>query len=416
MQNKNLLSNFSYLSLLQFFNILIPFISYPYLIRVLGKETYGLVIYAQVVVSYLLIFVSFGFEAYATKEVSINRDNKKKLSEIFSSVLAIKTVFFVIALFFLWIIMLLITEDNGNKLLFWLSMWICLNDVLFPTWFFQGMEKMKYITIITLISKSIFLALIFVMVKGPEDFLMVPILYGIGAIISGLIAFYIVLKKEGVIFFIPKINTLIGYIKGSTDFFISTVFIKLFVSSNKFIIGTFLGLTELAYYDLADKIITLFRNVPTDVVKLTIYPLVAKTKNIKLVRTTTVIMSIYAIFAVVFINLAAPILIRLLGGENMMPCLNILRLYTIIIITNNLSNYYITIGLWSLGYVKVFRNMMMLSSVFYLLLYLIFWMFDSINLYTVTLTPIIVDVYLVFHIWYFWTKVKPKLEFSKQNC
>ena len=81
-----LIRNFSYLSLLQVFNLILPLIVYPYLIRVLGKETYGLVVFAQSLVFYLVILVGFGFNISATKEVSIHRNDSKKLGEIVSSV------------------------------------------------------------------------------------------------------------------------------------------------------------------------------------------------------------------------------------------------------------------------------------------------------------------------------------------
>lgn len=403
------------MSLLQIFNILIPLITYPFLIRILGKEVYGLVIYAQVIVAYLLILVSFGFEAYAVKEVSINRDNKEKLSEIFSSIFILKSLIFLVSVLILAFILQFIPEAKNNHLLFWLSMWICLYDVFFPTWFFQGMEKMKYITILTLISRSIFLALIFFLIKGPEDYLIVPLINGIGAMVSGVLALYIIFKKEHISFILPKPKIIYKYLHDSVDFFVSIVFIKLFVSSNKFIIGTFLGLTELAYYDLADKIISIFRNVPNDIVRVTIYPLVAKTRNFRIVKNTTIIMSIYAVLAVIFLNIFAPFIVKILGGTEMLPSINIIRLYSIIIITNNLSNYYITVGLWSAGYIKVFRNLMMISSILYLVIYLIFWFFGSINIYTITITPIIIDVYLVFHIFIFWNKIKPQSGEIKSN-
>ena len=67
--------------------MLLPLITYPYLIRVLGKEIYGLIVFAQAVVGYLVILVGFGFNISATKEISIHRDNKEKLNEIVSSVI-----------------------------------------------------------------------------------------------------------------------------------------------------------------------------------------------------------------------------------------------------------------------------------------------------------------------------------------
>lgn len=405
-QHKTLIQNFSYLSVLQVFNVLIPLVTYPYLIRVLGKETYGLVIYAQVIVTYLQILVDFGFDTSATKDVSINRDNKQKLNEIFSSIFILKGTLFLISLLFLGIVMQFIPESTNHQKLFWLSMWFCLYNVLFPVWFFQGIEKMKYITILNLISRSIFLVLIFLLIKGPEDYLLYPIINGIGAIFAGCLAIIVVLRKEGISLILPSFKTLYSYLHNSLDFFISTVSVKIFVSSNKFIIGTFLGLSELAYYDLADKIVSLFRTVPLDIVRNTIYPRVAKTKNALIIKKTTFIMGIYALIAVAFLNIFASKIVLLFGGVDMLPSVNIIRIYSIIIITNHLSNYYITVGLWSFGYVKVFRNMMIISSVLYLVIYFIFWILGCIDIYTVTLTPIIIDVYLLFHIFFFWKSIK----------
>lgn len=77
-----LIRNFSYLSLLQVFNLILPLIVYPYLIRVLGKETYGLVVFAQSLVFYLVILVGFGFNISATKEVSIHRNDSKSWEKL----------------------------------------------------------------------------------------------------------------------------------------------------------------------------------------------------------------------------------------------------------------------------------------------------------------------------------------------
>lgn len=408
LQHKTLIQNFSYLSALQVFNMLVPLFTYPYLIRVLGKETYGLVIYAQVIASYLVILVNFGFNTYATKEISIQRNNKEKLNEIVNSIFILKGVFFFISLFILALIIQFLPEASNHKLLFILSMWLCLYDVIFPVWYFQGIEKMKYITLLTLISRSIFIILIFILIKKPEHYLWVPMIHGIGAITSGIIAIIFIYRKEKIIIVIPSFTKIVKYFMYSINFFISEISVKIFASSNKLIIGSFLGLTELAYYDLADRIVAIFRGIPLSIIRSTIYPRVAKTKDLNLLRKTTIIMSIYAFLAVILINVLAPFIISILGGKEMLPSLNIVRLFSIIIFTSHLSNYYITVGLWSFGYEKVFRNLMIYSSVIFLIIYGILWSLKIINIYTITLTPIIVDFYLILYIYIFWKNLKLK--------
>ena len=97
--HKVLIENFSYLAFLQVFLLLYPLITYPYLVDVLGKEIYGIVLTAQMLASYASLFIDFGSNFVCAKHVSINRDNKAKLSEILSNVLFVRLVIFIIFFF-----------------------------------------------------------------------------------------------------------------------------------------------------------------------------------------------------------------------------------------------------------------------------------------------------------------------------
>lgn len=404
-KHKNLLNNFTYLSVLKIFNILIPLITITYFIKVLGKETYGLIVLAQAIMSYFVILVNFGLNTLATKEISVSRENKLKINEITSLVFSAKIILFFISILILSILLVLIEQTRGYETLFFLSMWVCLYDVIFPIWYFRGIEKMKFIAYLTITSRLIFLVLTFLLIKSEKNYLLVPIINGIGALFSGILALFILFGKDEIKFKVPMRSDIWDFIKKSVPFFISEISIKFFASSNKVIIGVFLGLTNVTYYDFAEKIINVFRSVPLGIVVNTIYPRVAKTKDITIVRKTTIIMSVYALLAVFLLNVFGSILIKMIGGEEMLPSLILVRILSILIFTTHLSNYYITVGLWSLNYEKIFRNMMIFSGLIFFVIYLILWLFNSINLYTITITPIIVDIYLIIHIYSFFKKI-----------
>ena len=395
----SLIHNFSYLSISQGFNILVPLITLPYILNVLGKEMYGLVVYSQAIVSYFVIFVHFGFNTLAIKEISIHRNNKDKLSRIVSSVLILKGGMFLICLALLFIGLRLIPQANGYESLFLLSMWICLYEFIFPIWYFQGIEKMKYITYLNVVSRLIFLILIFLLIKSPHHYLRLPIINGIGVIVTGIASLIIVFKSHKIKFILPSSDELILFIKKSLNYFISNAAIKFYSSSNKVILGSVLGMAEVAYYDLADKIITVFRAVPLRIVRDSIFPKVAKTKNIKIVWYTTLIMGAYSIIAIIFILFFAETIVLTLGNKDMLPTVNVLKLFSLFIFTTHISNYYITVALWSWGYEKIFRNIMLISSILFLFIYLYLWFANIINIYTVTAVPILVDIYTIIHIY-----------------
>ncbi len=139
-RHKVLIQNFSYLSALQVFNMLLPLITYPYLIRVLGKETYGFVVFAQAIVGYLLILVGFGFNISATKEVSIHRDNKEKLSEIVSSVLIIKSAFLILSFIILAVLLWFVPQAKGYKPFFYSSIVVAFPRPFFRNGIFRGLN------------------------------------------------------------------------------------------------------------------------------------------------------------------------------------------------------------------------------------------------------------------------------------
>ena len=180
-----LVSNFSYLMALQVFNILIRFITYPYLTRVLGLSVYGLIAFAQAMISYFMVVINFGFNLSATKFISINKNDRHLTSMAINSIYIIKILLFLTGFFLLILLVELIPKLQENRFLYIITFGICINEVLIPVWYFQGMEKMKFITIINVFTRTIFIGLIFLCVKNKSDYLLVPAFNTIGAILRG---------------------------------------------------------------------------------------------------------------------------------------------------------------------------------------------------------------------------------------
>lgn len=396
-KNNLFFQNLTYLSILEIFNVLVPIITLPYLLRTLGKEMYGLVIFAQAIIYYLAVFQNFGLNTFAVKEASIHRDNSSKMSSLFSNVLIFKTILFICSLAIVFLLVSISSELRELSDLLFLTMWLCLYDLLFPKWYFQGIEKMKYITYLNGASKVIIVILIFTLIRSEKDFLLLPIIYGIGALIAGIGALIVVFNRHKIRFKPPGFKELQKLAKNTSAFFISDISISIFANSNKVIIGSFLGMAEVAYYDLADKIVSLFKKIPLNVVRDAIYPRVAKTRDIGIIHKISAIMGSYSIIVIIGLAFLAPLIVTLFGGSEMLESADVLRLFSISIFTTHISNYYITVGLWSLGYEKSFRNLMILATLIFLLLFGVLYLFDLINLYSLTLLPIIVDIYLIFH-------------------
>ena len=220
---KTILNNFFSLTLLKALTYLLPLITFPYLIRVLGIDKFGLVMFAQATMYYFQILVDFGFNLSATREVALNAKNKSKLNEIISSVFSIKLVLLIISGLLLLLILSVFDRFSDESLIYYYSFLKVIAFAFFPVWFFQGIEKMKYVTIINIISKVIFTILIFVFIQSEKDYLLVPLVDAFGFMIGSLVALYYVFKRFNHSFVFNKFTIIKQSFIDSSMFFIILV-------------------------------------------------------------------------------------------------------------------------------------------------------------------------------------------------
>jgi PST family polysaccharide transporter len=398
-KKRGLIANFSYLSALQVFNLLIPILTYPYLIRVLGIETYGLIIYSQAIVAYFVIVINFGFNISATKDVSIHRDDKDELSNIVSSVLIIKGMLFLSACIILGLIVLVIPLAYEYRWLLYLTMYTAFYEFLFPLWYFQGVEKMKYIAYITIINRLFFLLLIFFLVQNKKDYLLVPILNGIGTIIAGITSIWILFWHEGVDFKLQKIITLKIHFKAGLTFFYSRAISVFSDKTTIVIIGSFFGLTEVAFYDLAIKISALGR-LPFNLINQTVYPRIAKTKDMLFAKKITIFSLFFSIFLYILVIFFNEKIIFFLGGEELLPAYWIILLLCLTIPTSAVSYQLGNCVLVTMGKSREFNLSVIYQVVLYLIIVGILWLSNNITLINIASSLVVAAIFEVSYRYY----------------
>lgn len=360
-----LFGNFTYISILQIFVMISPLITYPYLVRVLGTEQYGWVITAQIVVSYCSILIDFGFKRISARHISIHRDNKEKLSEIMSAIFTMQIILWVLCLIVYLIILGSITTYRQHFWLFLFSYGLTLNELLFPQYFFQGIEKMKYITIVNILMRIISIALIFVCVNDSMDYVRVPVLYTIGYFAGGVLSLYVIYGREKLKYRWPSFSSMKYYFKDASMVFYTDVICTVKDKLNYILLGSMVRVSDVVIYDLGSK----FMNVvskPATIVATVLFPKMAKDRDFMIFKKILVILVITTVFVVLILNLFLPQVVHFFIDEdiNLLP----IRIYLIAPILVGASSFISSNLILALGYTKYVLSSIIFTTIIYLIL------------------------------------------------
>ena len=256
-----IISNFFSLSVLQATNLLIPLVTVPYVIRTCGIERFGVLGMAMALVGYFELIADYGFDLSATKKISENRHNPLEAQKIFSSVTFLKIILSLSGLVVITAMVVFIPFLNEYKWIYLITFGRVLGKSLFPVWYYQGMEEMRYITIFNVSAKALFAVLTIVLVNHPDQFYLVPSFSSLGVILPGLYAQFHVRKKFKVSFTTPLKKELIADLRDGFYLFLSRVYVNLYNSFNVVVLGFLTNYSTVGQYTLAAKIIEAFSTV-----------------------------------------------------------------------------------------------------------------------------------------------------------
>ena len=400
---KRLLSNFFSLSVLQIFSYILPLLTLPYLVRVLGVETFGLVSFAAAFITFFNILVDYGFNLSATREVSVHRENKDKITEIYSSVLTIKFILILVSLVVFSFIVFTFDKFSSHMELYFVTFISVIGQALFPLWFFQGMERMKYITIINISSRVIFTIALFVFVHQESDYLLVPLLNGLGIVIGSLYALYRVKKDFNQSFVLQSIDTMKLHFKDSSQFFLSRVSVSLYTSANAFVLGLFTNNTMVGYYSIAEKLYMAMQSLYGPITQA-LYPYVAKEKNIKLFKKIFYSVVGLNILGVVFLYFFGEYIFAFLFtkeiGMESISVFKIFLLANLIVVPSILMGYPL---LGALGFSQYANMSVITGSILHLMGLFLLVITNTITIYSVASMVIITEL-SVLGVRTFWIK------------
>jgi PST family polysaccharide transporter len=297
------IQNFLSLSSLQFFNLLIPFFTLPYLIRTLGQVSYGQSAFVLSLMSFLQMVVDFGFGYTGTRLVVLSKDVKEK-SMIFFGIFFIKTVLFLATLIILFLISLFVVKVRMMIGLFYISTGVLVSSIFFPAWFYQGMENMKVVSAFNFIIRITSVILLLFFIKKPQHLERYLIINTVSNLLPAVFSFIYCIYTYKLSFSFPPVSKLKEMFMGSMDLFLSNVIISGYSSVRVFVVGIFSTSELLGIYSILERIYFIIQNFPLISFMQVTYPKLVKTmetdqqKVVLFMRNVTKYAMIYFVVAI----------------------------------------------------------------------------------------------------------------------
>lgn len=402
---KVIIQNAGYLSAIEVFRLVMPFVAMPYVISTVGAKNYGIAVYAQTIISYFTIFINWGLDVSAVKDVSIWRGDRKKLNEIVSSVLGIKL--FLLA--FSFGVLLLCTTYwpffEKHSRLYFFAFITCFSEVLYPVWFYMGIEKMKFMTVIKSFSIFFYVITVFIFIRKENDYEYVVLLQSLGNLLAGVFSMYLLLGVSKIRFVLPEFRFVRKIFVDSVPFFISRLSVIFNGALAKTVSGIVFPMEYVTALDLAGKVSSAGL-IPMQTMNLSVYPHIAKTLDRNFVRKYLRINIVLSLAVASLMFLLAPVGIPILAGGSMDLAVNLTRILSIGTFFSGITTYIGSPVLVAFGYPKPFNLSVIYCSVLLILIYAVVFAMNAISIYAFAAILCIVEFFDLIYRMYYCCKYK----------
>lgn len=317
------------MTLLQVLNMCFYLIIYPFLIRRLGADGYGTYAFAWSLIAIVTALVNFGFDLPNAKKVAqiagsnaqgekvLTDEQKTAIGEVLSCVQMAKMGLEIAVLAIYAILLCYVPIMRTNYVVFGIAFFQTLSSILFPQWYFQGIQRMRVVTWVQLGAKLVSLPLIFCLIQTPADVWIFMLISVLTNVLGGMVAWLVIRCKDKIRVHLVRPAQCVPYMKEAVPFFLTNIMGIVKEQGIVLLIGSFLSMADVAIYDLANKIVTVPRIL---LLRLNdaLYPKVVVEQSRTAIRKIMIGEVVLSLLVIVLLAATGRWIVLLLGGEGLM--------------------------------------------------------------------------------------------------
>ncbi|MBZ1392370.1 oligosaccharide flippase family protein [Psychrobacter pacificensis] len=351
--------SFASLTVLKLFNLILPLLAIPYIARVVGVENYGLIAFSAATIVFFQTTVEYGFNYTAVRDVAREKDNPDKVSEILSSVITTKIFIFILCSILFIILSLTIPLFKNNLMLLLITFLLVPSTALYQEWFFQAIEEMQMIAFLSIISRLLYVLLVFLFVKAPTDYYFVPLFNALAMFLIGMASLYIIIFKYKYRIYLTSYTKVKQTLRSNFDMFLSLIAPNLYTNLSTILLTQYWGKAPTAFFDSGYKVVGLSQIV-TSTVSRAFFPLLSR--KISFHSLYKKINYMIAIISVLVLYFGAELFVKFMFGENYIKAIDVIKVMSITPIFVSWMNIYGTNYLVLNNKTKLLRSIIIYCS------------------------------------------------------
>lgn len=150
-------------------NYLFPFLTYPYVSRILGVANIGICNFTDSVINYFILFSMLGIDTLGVREVARNKGDRQALDKTFSNLFIVNMLLTSLMLVLLIVLTFTVKEFSEHKDLMFLGAFKLVFNSLLVEWLYKGLEEFKLISLRSIAVKTLYVAGVFLLVRERDD-------------------------------------------------------------------------------------------------------------------------------------------------------------------------------------------------------------------------------------------------------
>lgn len=276
MEKKNtLFKNTIYKSMLSMVNIVVPLVIGPYIMRLLDVDLYGL--YNRVFADFqmFLAFASFGVYTLGVREISKIRNDKEKVSKLFTNLFVISFLSNMLVLI-IYLVFSISTSSGLARTLYLVMTIQIFANVFYVEFVNEALENYKFITIKSIIVKIIYFLAILLAVRNPNDIVIYAVIVSLTNFLNNIISF--IYAKHRISFDFSKIQ-IKKYIKPLIAVLVITNADLLYSQLDRVMLGRYVSGVSVTVYYTAYYLISTLSAIPYSIINVSIPRLSYVLKN-----------------------------------------------------------------------------------------------------------------------------------------